>query len=81
MSETFECVWLHFIVLESVREDVFSALKVLEIIANNNCTEQLLALPQELFLQHGEHFDAPSYLFFSKRNDSPDIAPSCWRAV
>jgi hypothetical protein len=61
--ETVECIWLHYVVPESVREDVQRALQVLQTIANN--TVMILEKDEEAKGEQDAGFNAPAFLFVS----------------
>ena len=63
--ETVDCLWLNYMIPESVRNDVQKALRVLQMIAFN--TEFLLNALEEVDYCHGTQFDASSYFFVSKQ--------------
>ena len=65
LLETVDCLWLNYMIPESVRSDVQKALKVMYMIANN--LEYVLNAVDDVELYHGENFDAPSYFFVSKQ--------------
>jgi hypothetical protein len=83
LFETLECLWIHFLVPESVRNDVQKAIRVLQLLAQNTEDLILATLNHEAAIRklelggllnpfedddyHGKNFDAPSYLFLSKQ--------------
>jgi hypothetical protein len=63
--ETVECMWLHYVVPESVRKDVQRALQVLQTMANN--ATMLLEKDEEATGEQQQGFNAPAFLFVSHR--------------
>jgi hypothetical protein len=78
LFETFECLFLNYVIPESVSKDVYNAVYVLEIIAENldsfileqeqQQQQQDLQKNNSLVLSSKENadFDSSSYLFLSK---------------
>lgn len=73
LFETIECLWLHYVVPESVRHDVYRAVNVLQTIADEAAVwkadeESTSARPSTAAAAKGagaEEFNAPQYFFVS----------------
>jgi hypothetical protein len=75
LFETIECLFLNYVIPESVSKDVYNAVHVLEIIAENldnfileqeHHQEQQMTKSLVLSSKETSEFDSSSYLFLSK---------------
>lgn len=67
LFETIECVWMHFVIPDSIRRDVSKVITLLEMLASDHHTAGVWNQSNPMLEVSKNEVDASSYFFVSKR--------------